>query len=674
MLPAHVLEKQLQSDPAHFHYLTDVPLSERIDFEWSIYNNKSEAFTQKRKETAHAFLADVFLTSCNDMIARLMFLKHLAPSKIAIPTMLDFMLTPINFIDEESFTPRPALSTKLRLLIEEVNHDIRRLNHQISQYNLAEGNVEKFFLLQDINATREMMDKKHPHDLISDCPVYRDEVYGQLFEDMKQQCAALGWDYLGATPTHLPSYLSTLKLPLTWPDFLTGIPPAKTRELANILIESNPSDFTSLATLYKPDEPLYEDYITMLHDHLIIFCGGKNTRNFKITSRKDHSSIVLRIGNPLDTPSSLAEAIATDDSTHVLTTNIARQRVISTDDSGLCSTRTMIITEFCAGGNLLSYSAIQSSHDNKLQSALKFYKQMGTILEAFTHKGWVFADPKNSNWIVDQSGHLRISDTKSFLTADSSGLIDMNSPANRWRKIIHTRHMCPPEFYSQPLQFDLDKMYSFMLGKNLYQYLTLCHSMELFEKNDADLYSFNFPIFDSAQGQQFLILIKQMVKPNPLDRISIREAIDYLNAIVIPLRPTDIRPVHKVQMIPPLEPIDIRQLQEAKEECFALLSQITTHKYFTKISIFDGFSVKQHRELIDSAENAEQLVDLKIDYEMMLETLVEAEVEEQGEKKEKTPLRRLSIFKIKEEEEKEEKDAEIKHKHEPQKLTLNLAG
>lgn len=92
--------------------------------------------------------------------------------------------------------------------------------------------------------------------------------------------------------------------------------------------------------------------------------------------------------------------------------------------------------------------------------------------------------------------------------------------------------MYPNELDSKPLVLATDKMRSFMLRKNLYQYLTGCKNLYLFKNNDAASYDFNQPIFQSWQGRALTIVINYLVKHDPKDRMSVRHALIHLNTII----------------------------------------------------------------------------------------------------------------------------------------------
>ena len=136
---------------------------------------------------------------------------------------------------------------------------------------------------------------------------------------------------------------------------------------------------------------------------------------------------------------------------------------------------------------------------------------------------------KNANWLVDSSGKPRVADTKSFLYSASEGQGDKN----RWRSLCSSPFMNPVELATAPqtnLPESVDKIHVYMLGKNLYQYLTQCQSEYLYNKN-SNFFDFSAPIFSSEQGKQLQKLILQLSAPYADERPSLAEALIQLSNI-----------------------------------------------------------------------------------------------------------------------------------------------
>ncbi len=101
---------------------------------------------------------------------------------------------------------------------------------------------------------------------------------------------------------------------------------------------------------------------------------------------------------------------------------------------------------------------------------------------------------------------------------------------NKWIRILGTHHLINPEFKNdQP--FSVDKMNSYLLGKNIYLSIMNCSTKQLDNKHSFTDIDFNHEIFNTPAGNAYKNLIKNLVQPDPKNRISISEAQDQLQFI-----------------------------------------------------------------------------------------------------------------------------------------------
>lgn len=156
----------------------------------------------------------------------------------------------------------------------------------------------------------------------------------------------------------------------------------------------------------------------------------------------------------------------------------------------------------------------------RLLAALHIYSQMSVILKKLTENRCAFIDMKNNNWLIDEAEQLVVADTKSFLYTDEHGNIDYRTPYNRWHSTTCSPYITPRE-YSTSYPFSSEKLMVYVLGKNLYQFLTQCPGTYLNEKDEGALLDFSNPIFHSSLGSEFREFIKLMIRPNPADRPSL---------------------------------------------------------------------------------------------------------------------------------------------------------
>lgn len=185
---------------------------------------------------------------------------------------------------------------------------------------------------------------------------------------------------------------------------------------------------------------------------------------------------------------------------------------------------TLTVTEYCVGDNVQAHgNAFKADDAARLHSAVNIYKQMAGVLAQVKASGCAFPDLKNKNWLVDSTGKLRISDAKTFVPTNERGEI---TPDTRcW----HTDTVSPPELLQKPRpdNISVDKMHAYMLGKNLYRYLTEDHIGLLLDgariKTDASKLDFSMPIFQTPVGQQYQALIEETVKDDPAVRLTVAE-------------------------------------------------------------------------------------------------------------------------------------------------------
>ena len=234
-------------------------------------------------------------------------------------------------------------------------------------------------------------------------------------------------------------------------------------------------------------------------------------------------------------------------------TPLAFERQSTTKDpvSGGKVTKTLVITDFCSGGDLMQHAALQVSPEDKIKSALTIYTQMAEILIQLKDNNCAFIDMKNTNWLIDDKNFIQIADTKGFVPTRSDGVFDCDSYESRWFRFVSTKYMNPPEF-SYSRSFDVDKAHAYMLGKNLYQYLTDNDSF-YYAGHEAKYYNFMNPVFTSSPiGKRMEILIKALIKPDPTSRMNVSNALKTLKKIEI----------------------DFKEIVDLKAECRRLLNEI----------------------------------------------------------------------------------------------------
>lgn len=410
--------------------------------------------------------------------------------------------------------------------ISSVNNDIDQLNILIDQYNRTIDPIEQIEALKKVYYFKQQIENKQSDENISKSLDYRNEIQNKLFVRLQNQFKKHGihslYQLSVSTTDPIPSY--------SLPVILVNMHPDKLSKLLAILSEGATFDAIEITNLYEHTEPGFDDYQHFLHDNNIEFLGGSNSKNFKVTPKNGSPPFVLKVDNRLGMPKWVDTYLRMHSLKGTLT-SIFAERNASCYVHGAVTTRTISITEYIGGGNLESHGKKQ--HDNPvnhLKYALSIYTQMAIIIMGISRDQCAFPDMKNTNWLMGPNGLIRIADSKSMVPIESDGTLNPIANQKKGLYLSATSFMNPPEIGSSN-SFSSDKMHSFMLGKNLYQYLSGCDTLYLHHKDSAAYYDFTAPIFNTYEGQKLQKLIKALIQPNPENRITIAQSIFELEKI-----------------------------------------------------------------------------------------------------------------------------------------------
>lgn len=364
--------------------------------------------------------------------------------------------------------------------------------------------------------------------------------------------------------------------PNSLPDFLANMHPKKSIKLSLILSVGASFDLDDLKYLYGPKERDYTEFQQLLKTHSIKFLGGYNSKNFKVTNNISGAEWVLKIENRLKAPMKIDSYLGGSVLRDTLTpTYLSRQNVFI-DSSNVSVTRGLLVTQFCGGGDLESNSKKFTDGKERVGAALNVYLQMAFIFEVIRNADAAFPDAKNTNWLIDEKGKLKIADTKSLLPAVQE-IIDYDDDKLIWYGLIYTDYMSPPEIADKKIS--VDALHAYQLGKNLYQYLSHCNPDDLQDKHDAALLDFSNDAFKTSAGKKLRKIIKKLVKNDPEDRLSVAEALQELHAL------------------------KAKEFKEAQDNCTELLNKIVIINPDLKNSRY--FS--DYQEKISKAENFETI-------------------------------------------------------------------
>ena len=205
----------------------------------------------------------------------------------------------------------------------------------------------------------------------------------------------------------------------------------------------------------------------------------------------------------------------------------------------------------------MAHSALQTDTSSRIRAALSIYSQMAQALVAIGKEEAAFPDMKNTNWLIDANGKLRIADTKSFVPA-TNGTINFKDERHKWYNLPNTQYMNSPEMDDD--EFDAKAMHAYMLGKNLYQYLSGCKCNDLDGKHDGSGYDFFFaPEFNTGEGKELKELIIKLIKPHPKSRSTVEKALNVSN------------PLLEKRIL-----LEKKELEDLKRECGQLVKKIIT--------------------------------------------------------------------------------------------------
>lgn len=385
------------------------------------------------------------------------------------------------------------------------------VNRLIQKYNRTPDLSEKEQSLKDIQNKIKQVEYKFPPSLIAESPGFR-EVNAGLFKEIQHQMASLGINSLLNSPTK-PSPLA---------EVIANIAPDKADKLLDILVKGKNFQI-ELKELYPPEDKSKEAerFRDFLNNHEIRFLGGKNSKNFIVTNLVDNSDLILKVDSRLDM-SRIAEAHLREELPSQFTLIEAERQVTGKNKNGETISRTLLVTENCSGGSVLDYSSKFSTPAESLKSTFDIFEQMANIMVQIQDSKCVFPDAKISNWLVDTNGKVLIADTKSFLFTDEDGRCSLSLPDNQYSVLLSSPSFSPPELYSG--SFDADSTHAYILGKNLY----IGAVGMAFIGDDGSKFDFDRAIFKEEHGPELRALIEALVKPNPADRMPVREALDEL--------------------------------------------------------------------------------------------------------------------------------------------------
>lgn len=512
-------------------------LTEKIAFAWEVADSKNQ-YTEEVQNEALGYLKMLYSLP-DDLVEKTTIMEQLKKRIKTLPESPKPILTAQLQAAPMKLVPQISGMTFLRSFLDAINDDVLELNLLINRYNKTHGTPQKITMLQQIYRKKVQIENTYNDTDVTQCADYRNEIQHNLFVELQKQFVSLGVMSMEGVVKQAPVTQNQPVLQAhTLSEILANMSPEKATKMLEVLARADASAFEKL---YDSNEPGYEEYLIFLKTHAVTFLGGGNSKNFKITPGDGSPPFVLKVDNRMGMSKS-AEAHLREHSLKEVFTSVGVERQVTgripvkvkhNNQSNLVdklATRTLLVTEFCSGGDIQSHSKVHGFDEKaRLNAALDIYQQMGTILSGITRDGCAFPDMKNSNWLVNDKGLLRLADTKSFVFIEENGDFDYKKNKKRWCRFITSPHMDVPELQYE--QFSANNMHAMLLGKNLYQYLTGCKSKYLEKQFDSETYDFSASIFDTSEGRELELLIKNLITPEPAGRLAINDAVSDLRRI-----------------------------------------------------------------------------------------------------------------------------------------------
>ena len=432
-----------------------------------------------------------------------------------------------------------------------VNQDIKKLNKLIHEFNntqnpditsrldsIAGKKPTPADTLRKIYQQLQLINNTYPLYMITQCESYQKQLHDQLFVEIQGAAESIGITSM----TQLVDPEKAPDLPTTLSELIANMPHEVMQELMKILWD-NIDVPKRLANLYASNDTAGEDFRQFLATHTVtILPGMGNSRNVKVEPLDGSTPpVILKVDARLGRAKSVEIALRDKNFEHLVTIHGAERQATITEGKGDPLTANLVITDFCPEGDLQSKSK-KKFHDpiTRMSSALHYFPQMTKIMLDLEIAGCAFPDAKNANWLIGSNGDLQLADTKSLVNLSSSGLVDYNAEENYWaRGLVFTHHLIAPEMYHyDKTPFAPGPMHAYMLGKNLYQYLTCCTSDSITDAPPRSKHYFSnsdfmHPIFHTPVGQACKALIQKLVRPDPLERLLLADAKHELEKIQI---------------------------------------------------------------------------------------------------------------------------------------------
>lgn len=220
------------------------------------------------------------------------------------------------------------------------------------------------------------------------------------------------------------------------------------------------------------------------------------------------------MGSSRQTVERLRHTAVNDNLAHIFA---SKERVKNVDPDQ--SPRNIYLTEFGARGDVLSYGKSLRTQEEKLASAWSIYDQMTTVLINFDANNALFPDMKPTNFLLTEDGNT------------IGGIFNLHE-VEKSQYYLYSPGFEPPELQTGGTYITIaEKHHAYLLGFSLFLYLTDQGMEACPRKFNPDFFTFEHPIFQSEKGKLFQLLIHDLVKVNPEERLGLYDAKQRLQEI-----------------------------------------------------------------------------------------------------------------------------------------------
>lgn len=267
----------------------------------------------------------------------------------------------------------------------------------------------------------------------------------------------------------------------------------------------------------NPGPPFREDMIALL-PALSAFniqkLGGVNNVNWKISNPETGLEFVFQVGEPGENQAirhHLEHSPVNDYFSHAFFTSALNEN----------TPFSLMLTEFCSGGDLRAErarNASQTSKEDVLRLGSTRLNQLTAFCQSCVEQHVAHPDIKLTNFLINHRGQMMIADKKAFIEMNQ----DDSLPSTALTTVVYE----PPEVRNRQPNVNAEAFMTFQLGLAYYDYILL---PELSADVMATPWSYQLPldfthsIFVTPTGQEVKSLILKMTDPDPVKRPPLKE-------------------------------------------------------------------------------------------------------------------------------------------------------